>query len=66
MAGMENDPDIRDILLKMLELQQKQYELSVENSSRNLEMLARLRRMRMAFVVFMVVFLGAVVLFLRR
>jgi hypothetical protein len=63
---MENDHDIRDILLKMLELQQKQYELSVDNSSRNLKMLARLRRMRMMVVVFMVVFLGAVVLFLRR
>ena len=29
---MENDPDVRDILLKMLDLQQKQYEQQKANT----------------------------------
>lgn len=61
---MEENTDIRDILLKMLELQQKQYDLAVENSNRTRLVQRRLARQIMVFFFAGLLLVGANLVFI--
>ena len=57
---MESDPNVRDILLKMYELQQKQYAEHKETMALYRQVLARQRKMTIAAGYFVVALAGLI------